>query len=108
MSSQRASAQDRAAPLTPAPRAIAPWRLSRAEALPDYRVRVRFNDGVEGVVDLARLIGSHEAGVFSALRDARIFAAARVEHGVLTWPGEIDLAPDAMHHEIKTHGVWRP
>jgi hypothetical protein len=22
------------------------------------------------------------------------------------WPGDLDLAPDAMHAEIKAHGRW--
>jgi hypothetical protein len=26
--------------------------------------------------------------------------------GAVTWPGEIDLAPDAMHDEIKKNGKW--
>ncbi len=30
----------------------------------------------------------------------------RVELGVVTWPGEIDLAPDAMHAELAAHGEW--
>lgn len=25
----------------------------------------------------------------------------------LNWPGDIDLAPDAMYAEIKAHGRWR-
>ena len=24
----------------------------------------------------------------------------------VTWPGELDLAPDAMHTEIKKNGCW--
>jgi hypothetical protein len=27
-----------------------------------------------------------------------------VKHGIITWPGEIDLAPDARHDEIKLYG----
>jgi hypothetical protein len=46
------------------------------------------------------------AGVFSALADPDRFAAACVEFGAVTWPGEIDLAPDAMYEEIKAHGRW--
>jgi hypothetical protein len=29
-----------------------------------------------------------------------------IEHGAVTWPGELDLAPDAMHDAIRQHGVW--
>ena len=30
-----------------------------------------------------------------------------VEHGAVTWPGELDLAPDAMYREIKKNGFWK-
>jgi hypothetical protein len=33
-------------------------------------------------------------------------AQAHLEYGAVTWPGEIDLAPDAMYAEIKEAGTW--
>ena len=33
-------------------------------------------------------------------------AQARVEDGFVTWPGDLDLAPDAMYQAIKNHGEW--
>jgi len=84
----------------------APWRVTVVEALPDYRVKVRFIDGTEGVVVMSRLICGERAGVFAGLRDPAVFAQASVELGTVTWPGEIDLAPDAMHIEIKKNGKW--
>jgi hypothetical protein len=29
-----------------------------------------------------------------------------VEFGSVSWPGDIDLAPDAMYREIKSTGEW--
>ena len=34
------------------------------------------------------------------------FNQAYVEYGAVTWPNEIDLAPDAMYDEIKSNGTW--
>jgi hypothetical protein len=65
-------------------------------------------DGTEGIVDLANLIFGENAGVFESLREPAFFARISIEMGVVTWPGEIDLAPDAMYEEIKKHGEWRP
>jgi hypothetical protein len=45
--------------------------------------------------------------VFARLRDRTLFAQAHVEMGAVVWPGELDLAPDAMHAAIKAHGEWR-
>jgi hypothetical protein len=38
-------------------------------------------------------------------RDARD-AQVSIDHGAVTWPGDIDLAPDAMYDEIKARGIW--
>lgn len=27
--------------------------------------------------------------------------------GVVIWPGELDVAPDAMYAELKQHGEWK-
>jgi hypothetical protein len=44
--------------------------------------------------------------VFACLRDPDVFAQVGIDHGAVTWPGEIDLAPDAMYDEIKANGWW--
>ena len=83
-----------------------PWRVVEAQPLADFRLRVRFVDGLEGMVDMTALIHSSTAGVFAQLADPSQFAQAFVAHGAVTWPGEIDLAPDAMYAEIKKLGSW--
>ncbi len=64
---------------------------------------VRFVDGLSGSV---RFEPSRLRGVFEILKDPEFFKKAYVENGYVTWPGELDLAPDAMYREIKTHGEW--
>jgi hypothetical protein len=59
-----------------------------------------------GEVDLSQLVMSDNAGIFAELRNPTLFAQAYVEYEVVTWPGEIDLAPDAMYDEIKKQGRW--
>ena len=51
-----------------------------AQALGDYRLHLRFEDGVEGVVDLAPDLSFR--GVFEPLRDPAYFALVRVDAGV--------------------------
>ena len=84
----------------------APWRVTDVRPLPDYRLVVLFVDGTAGEVDVSKLILSVDAGVFAALRDPTVFAQVYVHLGAVTWPGDIDLAPDAMYEEIKAHGRW--
>lgn len=64
---------------------------------------VRFADSTSGRV---RFSPTHLTGVFTALQDPNFFSKVHIEAGAVTWPDEIDLAPDAMYHEIKKHGEW--
>ncbi len=77
-----------------------PWRVQQLDVLPGHRLRVRFRDGLEGVVDMSVLVSAGNAGVFAALAEPAQFAQAYLEHGVPTWPGEIDIAPDAAYSAI--------
>jgi len=83
-----------------------PWRVVEVKALPDFRLHVRFVDGTEGVVDLTGLVHSPKAGVFAVLADSARFAEVFVEYGAVTWPGEIDLAPDGLYRGIKENGKF--
>jgi hypothetical protein len=104
MHAQSTSEENSAAGLTPTIEPSMPWRVVAASALPDYRVKVSFRDGVEGVLDMHSLIHAANAGVFTALRAPAIFADLRVDLGALTWSGAIDLAPDAIHRFMKEQG----
>ncbi len=90
------------------PNPTAAWRVTDVQPLPDYRLRVRFRDQTEGVVDLSRLVTGQGAGVFAALRAPAVFAQVRIECGAVTWPGGPDLAPDAMYDAIRQRGEWIP
>lgn len=83
-----------------------PWRLVAVEPLADYKLSVVFIDGTKGSVAMKARIFSDSAGVFSVLQDMQLFNSVYLEYGVVTWPGELDLAPDAMYDEIKQHGEW--
>jgi hypothetical protein len=39
-------------------------------------------------------------GVLTPLREAAFFNRVYVDCGAVAWPGDIDLAPDAMYREI--------
>jgi hypothetical protein len=79
------------------------WNVVSVKPISPLAIAVRFEDGTEGKV---RFEPSHLSGVFEALKAPEIFQQARVEDGAVTWPGEIDLAPDAMYREIKRSGEW--
>jgi hypothetical protein len=74
-------------------------RIVAVEARPDYHVWIRFEDGPEGEVSLAHLVGR---GVFSVWDDEDFFRAVFIdeESGTIAWPGGLDLAPDALHEKV--------
>ena len=64
---------------------------------------VNFSDGLTGAV---KILPSHLYGVFEALKDTEFFKQLTVTDSFVTWPDEIDLAPDAVYQAIKRDGVW--
>lgn len=79
-------------------------RLVSATPAGDTKLRLRFEDGAEGVVDLGHLVGK---GVFTELADPARFAEATIgEDGAICWGDELDLCPDALYLGV-TGKPWR-
>lgn len=74
-----------------------------ASVLEPGRFRVKFADGLQGTV---RFAPSAYSGVFARLRDPLVFAQLYVNGYFVTWPGDLDMAPDAMHRHIQESGEW--
>jgi len=74
------------------------------EVLEPYRLRLRFDDGLTGEVDVARLVSFD--GVFEPLKVPEVFAAVRVdpELGTIVWPNGADLDPVVLHDAVGRHG----
>jgi len=70
-------------------------KLLEAKAMPGYRLWLRSADGVEGEVDLTRLVGK---GVFKAWEDAARFERFSIEAGrSVAWGEGIDLCADSLY-----------
>lgn len=73
-------------------------KITKAQPLDGFRVRLRFDDGTEGIADLSHLAGR---GVFEAWRTDGVFDQVAVTSvGALEWPGEIDLCPDSLYLQV--------
>ena len=77
------------------------WDVIDVKPVAPLALKVQFSDGTEGKVQFEP---SHLTGVFAALKDPIIFQQAHIEDGAVAWPGNLDLAPDAMYQAIKTTG----
>ncbi len=71
--------------------------LTEATPLDGYLVRVRFEDGTSGDVDLGYL--REYGGVFEPLRDPAYFRELRAdpEAATIVWPDEADIAPETLY-----------
>jgi len=77
------------------------WDVVEVKAESGHRLFVRFTDGTSGKVQLDL---SELSGVLAPLRDPEFFERVFVDHGTVAWPGDIDLAPDAMYQQVIKRG----
>jgi hypothetical protein len=73
--------------------------VTEAQHERDYVIRLKFNDGAEGFVDLA---GELRGPMFAPLRDVEKFKAFKVdpELNTLVWDNGADLAPEFLHDRL--------
>lgn len=74
--------------------------IVEVQPLENHRLRLRFEDGVEGVVDVAGMI--RFKGVFAPLKDPAFFDQVRVnpDLGTICWPNDADIDPDVLYSRI--------
>jgi len=82
--------------------------IVQVEPLGGYRLHLRFEDGVEGSVDVAELI--EFTGVFAPLRDRDTFLQVRVnpDLGTICWPNGADLDPDVLYARVTGEPIVVP
>jgi hypothetical protein len=79
--------------------------IVEAQAVEGYRIYVRFEDGVEGEVDLSTLVSF--TGVFAPLRDPEEVrkVAVNAELGTVCWPNGADLDPDVLYSLVTGEAI---
>jgi hypothetical protein len=79
------------------------WDVKTVQLSGPLSFTVQFEDGLTGKVQFEE---SHLTGVFESLKDPVAFQQISIQGGAVTWPGDLDLAPDVMYAEIKAKGEW--
>ena len=73
-------------------------KILEAHPLDGYKIRLKFEDGVAGVIDLSHLAGK---GVFATWKDSGNFRQVSIGNGrSLAWSGEIDLDADSLYLKL--------
>lgn len=72
--------------------------LTHATPLDGYGVKVRFDNGREGIADLTEAL---EGPLFQILKDPETFRKFRVDEELQTivWPNGTDLAPEYIYYQ---------
>ena len=70
------------------------------EPLPNSLLKVRFDDGTEGVVDVSKMVSF--SGIFEPLKDEAFFDQVSVhpELGTVRWPNDADLDSEVLYARI--------
>ena len=82
---------------------MAHYDVVDAEVTGHLEFRVHFSDGISGTVTIAP---SKLYGIFERLSDLEMFKQIQTKDGFVSWPCDVDLAPDAMYEAIKSDGIW--
>ena len=74
-------------------------KLSIVKPLPEFKLFVKYQDGVEGTTDLSDLAGK---GVFSFWNTPGNFEKVYIDNfsGAIAWNEQLDICPDAIYYEL--------
>jgi hypothetical protein len=75
--------------------------VTSVEALDNFCLRLAFNDGAAGVVDVKPFLWGEQ---FEPLLDPARFKEVFLDEGMgtIAWPNHADLAPEALHERLES------
>ncbi|MBI3317185.1 MAG: DUF2442 domain-containing protein [Candidatus Omnitrophica bacterium] len=79
------------------------WQLNDVKMiryLDGYIYYIEFDDGMKGEIDFSSYLS--RSGIFSSLKDKKVFSSARIEGGTISWPNGADVAPESLYEKLET------
>lgn len=77
--------------------------VTKAKYIKFYEIWLKFNDGIEGIVDLEPTITNDHREIFKELKDPEEFKKFKVDADTIVWENGLDLAPEYLYDlTIKT------
>ena len=71
-------------------------RVIEAEYLKDYRIKVKFTNGLIKEIDCEKYI---DGGIFEKIKDREVFKNFFIDGWTISWPNGADIAPDTLYNE---------
>ena len=76
--------------------------VTTAQYQEGYKIRVEFNDGASGVVDLSDALWGPMFEPLKDIEQFKRFVVSTVFH-TLVWENDADLAPEYLHQKMVCH-----
>ncbi len=75
------------------------YDIVNARYVDEYKIELTFDNDMKGVVDFKDY--AEKGGVFARFADIEYFKQFSLnrELGVLSWPDDVDIAPETVYHE---------
>ena len=70
----------------------------KAEYIKDYSIKLSFDNGEGGIIDLKSTIFNDHRKIFEPLRDIEFFKKFSLDNWTLNWPNEADFAPEYLYN----------
>jgi hypothetical protein len=70
--------------------------VNKVKALSGYRLELTFENDEIKVFDVTPYL---DTGVFTALRDEKLFSRVKVSFDTIEWPNGIDLDPEVLYEK---------
>ncbi len=68
--------------------------VCKVNTSPDFKLHLLFNTGEKRTFDMKPYL---QYPVFRRLENTGFFSLAHVDYGTVTWPGDIDIAPETLY-----------
>ena len=62
----------------------------------NYEIWLKFDNGLEKIVDLKDVIFNDRRKIFEPLRDMEYFKKFKIKYNTIVWPNEADFAPEFL------------
>ena len=77
-------------------------KVTEVNYLNEYKLHVKFEDGVSGEVDLCNLV---DKGVFESLKDRSLFSKAYSTGSSIAWSDELEIDSDTIYMELTGRSI---
>ena len=78
-----------------------PYWIIKVELRENYKIYIKFNDGLSGIIDFQNKIKTDHRSIIRELIDEAKFKAIRIERHTLCWDNGVDFAPEYLYDKAK-------